>query len=759
MSDHGRQRWKYAVELEPGIEDFGAHILRLARELHLGGHMRRSEAALDLEVEGEVPGLENFDDRLKRMLSFASVPWDELVQKNLALQEELEFEILVSEAEGMHSAPFSPDRAICSECLKEIFDPRDRRYRYPFTSCRDCGPRYSVTRKPPYTRDTTSMAPFPLCENCRREYEDSQGRRFHAPLISCPDCGPCYWIEPTPKSKSAADVIYEAAELLRKGHILAIKGTGGFHLACLADDEALVQRLRRRIQRRTKPMAVMVPDLDWARRVCHLNPLARGKLKDPSAPIVLAPKRHPEVLAPSIAPDSPDYGLTLPSTPFRQLLMSTLGQPLVVTAAKFAGETIVASNEEARTRLRDVADYMVLHDREIMMPCEDTVMRVHGDDLVTTRRSWGQAPRPLILDHEIPPILALGGIHRGTLALGFDRWIVLSQHLGELDSPAVEILYRQTLAHLSRLHDFKASALAYDLHPESLGQRLSREMRLPSIGVQHHHAHIAGVMAEHNLKGPVLGLALDQAGWGEDGTLWGSEFLVGDAKKVERVAHLPYFPLPGGTIAFAHPWRSAAGLLWELKGEEVAKAWLEASAPDPVAAEGTLSLLRENLQCPRACGLGAVYDALAAILGITNNQSFDGQAPMSLERLAGVPHEIDQSKLPDPDADATETLRAILDHLLLRPFNSRQLVRAGAWTQAAVARWVAQRAVRLAREYQLDTVVASGGCLVNGWMRQELRTRLARAQLRFFTNAAIPPSDGGLPVGQIQVAAARLEQA
>jgi hydrogenase maturation protein HypF len=401
---------------------------------------------------------------------------------------------------------------------------------------------------------------------------------------------------------------------------------------------------------------------------------------------------------------------------------------------------------------------MVLHDREIMMPCEDTVMRVHGDDLVTTRRSWGQAPLPLVLDHEIPSILALGGIHRGTLALGFDRWIVLSQHLGELDSPAVEILYRQTLAHLSRLHDFKASALAYDLHPKSLGRRLCKETELPSIGVQHHHAHIAGVMAEHNLKGPVLGLALDQSGWGEDETLWGSEFLLGDAREVQRIDHLPYFPLPGGTTAFAHPWRSAAGLLWELKGEDAAKTWLESSAPDPVAAETTLSLLREDLNCPRACGLGAVYDALAAILGLSNNQSFDGQAPMSLERLAGVPHEIDASKLPDPHADATETLRAIVDHLLLRPFNSRQLVRAGAWTQAAVARFIAQRTVSLAREHQIDTVVASGGCLVNGWLRQELRTRLARAKLRFFTNAAIPPSDGGLPVGQIHVAAARLSR-
>ncbi len=756
MSDQVRQRWKYAVELGPQIEDSGAHILRLARELHLGGRMRRYESSLQLEVEGEPAALRAFDERLKRTLSLARSQLETMSREDLPPKGEFEFEIVVADVEGMYSAPFSPDRALCSECLKELFEPANRRYRYPFTACGECGPRYSITRKPPYTRDTTSMAPFPLCDNCRREYEDPSGRRHHAPLISCPDCGPCYWIEPAPKSKSAADVVYEAAKLLKQGHILAIKGTGGFHLACLADDDALVQRLRRRVQRRTKPMAVMVPDLDWARRVCHLNPLARGKLKDPSAPIVLAPKKHPEVLAPSVAPDSPDYGLTLPSTPFRHLLMSALQQPLIVTAAKFAGETIVASNEEARTRLRDVADYMVLHDREIMMPCEDTVMRVQGDDLVTTRRSWGQAPRPLVLDHEIPSILALGAIHRGTLALGFGRWIVLSQHLGRLDSPAVEILFRQTLEHLTRLHDFTPSALAYDLHPESLGQRLCKEMGLPSIGVQHHHAHVASVMAEHNLQGPVLGLALDRAGWGEDGTLWGSEFLVGNAHEVERVAHLPYFPLPGGKSAFTHPWRSAAGLLWELKGKDTAKAWLEVSAPDPVAAETTLSLLRENLSCPRACGLGAVYDALAAILGILSNQSFDGQAPMSLERLAGVPHEVDETGLPDPDAEAPEYFRAVIEHLLLKPFNSRQLAAAGAWTQAAVARWIAQRAVRVAQEHQLGTVVASGGCLVNAWLRQELRTRLARAGLRFFTNAAIPPNDGGLPVGQIQVAAARL---
>ena len=603
------------------------------------------------------------------------------------------------------------------------------------------------------------MAAFPLCDACRREMEDPGDRRHGYALISCPECGPAYWIEPTPHHTATGDVIAEIAQLLRQGKILAIKGTGGFHLSCLATDDALVQRLRRRMQRRTKPMAVMVPDLEWARRVCHLNTSARGELKDPSAPIVVAPKRIPELLARSIAPESPDYGLTLPSTPFRHLLMNTLKEPIVVTAAKLGDEHLIFDNEEARTRLLDIADYLVLHDREIEMPSEDTVLRVQGDDVILTRRSWGEAPRPLLLSRPVPRILGLGALHRGTLALGFDRKVVLSQHIGELDQPAAEVFYRRTLAHLQRLFDFEPEHLAYDLHPDSLGQRLRQEMDLPSTGVQHHHAHVAGVMAEHGLQGPVLGLALDSAGWGEDGTLWGSEFLLGDAVQVERIEHGPCFRLPGGESAFTHPWRSAAGLIWELLGEDAAARWLGRAAPDPVAARNVLSLLRDDVDCLHSCGLGVLYDALASILGVLDRQSYDGQAPMSLERLAGSPHEIDGPALPDPEAPTRTYFAAVLEHLLVAVYSGADLAATGAWVQKAVAHWVARRAVRLARTHGVDLVLASGGCMVNAWLRHELHTTLHREGLHFFTNEAIPPNDGGIPLGQIRVAADRLARA
>jgi len=653
-------------------------------------------------------------------------------------------------------APFAPDRATCPACLKEIFDPKNRRYRDPFASCCDCGPRYSIMRKNPSTRNESSMSAFPPCPQCLKEAQDPDDRRHGFPFICCPECGPAYWIEPTPHRTTSGDVIAEIAQLLKRGKILAIKGSGGFHLSCLATDDSLVQRLRRRMQRRTKPMAVMVPDLEWARRICHLNTSARGKLKNPCAPIVVAPKRQPELLAHSVAPESPDYGLTLPSTPFRHLLMDALKQPLVVTAAKLDDGRLIADNEEARARLLDLADYLVLHDREIEMPSEDTVLRVQGDDVVITRSSWGQAPRPLNLTRKIPRILGLGALRRGTLALGFDQRIVLSQHLGELDAPAVEVFYRRTLAHLERLFEFQPQHLAYDLHPESLGQRIRREMKLPSTGVQHHHAHIAGVMAEHGLEQPVLGLALDGAGWGEDGTLWGSEFLLGDALEVQRIEHGPCFWLPGGQSAFIHPWRSAAGLIWELLGEEATATWLKRAAPDPAAANNVLSLLREGIDCVRSCGLGILYDALASILGILDRQSFDGQAPMSLERLAGAPHPVDEETLPDPEAPAQEYFAAVLDRLLVAVYSGSDLPSTGAWVEKAVAQWVARHAVTLAAQHGVSAVVASGGCMINAWLRHELRTTLSGAGLHFYTNEAIPPNDGGLPVGQILVAAARL---
>jgi len=654
---------------------------------------------------------------------------------------------------------FLPDRATCPACLKEIFDPASRRYRDPFASCPDCGPRYSIARSLPIERGKTSMATFPPCETCREEIADPGNRRHDYALVSCPDCGPAYWIEPTPHRSGRGDVVAEIAHLLKQGKILAIKGSGGFHLSCLATDENLVQRLRRRMQRRTKPMAVMVPDLEWARKICHLNTSARGRLKDPCAPIVVAPKRHPELLAHSVAPESPDYGLTLPSTPFRHLLMDALGQPLVVTAAKFADDHLIFDNEEARNRLLDVVDHLVLHDREIEMPSEDTVLRVQGDDVVITRRSWGQAPRPLRLTRPIPRILGLGALHRATVALGFDRTVVLSQHLGELDAPTVEVFYRRTLSHLQELFSFQPEHVAYDLQPESLGRRIAQEMQLPSTGVQHHHAHVASVMAEHGLPGPVLGLALDSAGWGEDDTLWGSEFLLGDAASVQRVDHGPCFWLPGGTSAFTHPWRSAAGLIWELRGEEAAATWLKRAAPDPVAADNVLSLLRDGIDCLRSCGLGVLYDALASILGILDRQAFDGQAPMSLERLAGPPHAIDEGSLPDPDEPAPAYFGAVLDRLLVAVYSGRDLAETGAWIEKAVAFWVARRAVRLAHRHGVDTVVASGGCMVNAWLRHELRSVLAAEGLRFFTNEAIPPNDGGIAVGQVQVAAERLRRA
>jgi hydrogenase maturation protein HypF len=364
----------------------------------------------------------------------------------------------------------------------------------------------------------------------------------------------------------------------------------------------------------------------------------------------------------------------------------------------------------------------VLHDREIEMPCEDTVMRVLGDDLVTTRRSWGQAPSPIVLQEKIPAILALGPTHRGTLALGYERWIVLSQHLGDLDRPAGQRQYRQTLEHLSRLHRFEPELLALDGHPRGLGRRLAKEMDLPVEVVQHHHAHVASVMAEHGLQGPVLGLALDQSGWGEDDTLWGSEFLVGDVGEMQRVEHGPEFCLPGGPSVMLHPWRTAAGLLWELKGEEVCADWLEENAPDPVAGRTVAKELRDGVNCVRACGLGLLYDALAAIVGILDNSSFEGQAPMSLERLAGTPRELELNGLPDPEMPTPEYFAVVLDRLLFAERGSSDARLNATYIQKAVARWVARRAVDIAREHRLDRVLASGGCLLNAWLRQELRT-------------------------------------
>jgi hydrogenase maturation protein HypF len=730
-------------------------VLRLATELGLGGWVRNAGHGVAVEVEGHAGAIDLFKRRLTEELpSGARV--ESISDVEVDLLRETDFRILPTEPGIEATVGFCPDVATCHDCLQEVLDPQNRRYRYPFTNCAHCGPRYSITRRLPFERANTTMAPFEMCEECRTEYEDPASRRFRTQSNACPRCGPCYWIEPAPPAaRTPGDVIHDISILLLDQRILAIKGTGGFHLVCVAKDDAVVQRLRRRKEREMRPLPVMVPSLEAAERLVFLTDEARRQLQSPAAPIVLAPKRYPEGLAPSVAPDTMEYGLMLPHTPFHHLLMDAVRTPVVMTTANLSGEPILIDNDDARQRLSEMADHLVLHDREIHLGCDDSVLRVDEAVVVSIRRSRGYAPAPVALQRNVPPILALGGLMRVTVAVSRERSAFLSQDLGDVDNVNAADDYRRAVAHMQELLRVKPDLAAYDLHPLSIGYQIRAEMAADNIGVQHHHAHVASVLAEHALTGPVVGVALDGAGYGPDGTIWGGEFLLADAKSYRRVAHAPRFRLPGGDGALRHPWRAATGILWDLVDPVVAEMWAHAIAPSKDAADVVLSTLATDVECVPTTSLGRIYDCVAAILGLCRTSQYQAQAALLLEQAAGPPTTGDDgTQTPDPDTLPATFFGQVLRTLLEGTSAGRPVRELAAWAQRALARWVAFNTLRLAREHGVDAVAASGGCLVNPWLKSELRRQCAKGGLTLYTNRQVPAGDGGLALGQILVAAA-----
>jgi hydrogenase maturation protein HypF len=741
----------------PG-EGFRPFTYRLATELGLGGWVRCADAGVLIEVEGAPSAVEAFQQRLHSELP-PRIHVESVTEQEQTPHPTLEpFRIEPGGDGDEISVPITPDLATCPECLQEIFEPRNRRFRYPFTTCAHCGPRFTIALDAPYDRSRTTMAPFQMCAHCRAETEDPSSRRYRCATNACPECGPAYWIEPSPPPLAPGDVIDDVAQLLRDGQILAIKGIGGFHLVCLAEDEDAVARLRRRKHREAKPMAVMVGSPSAVERIVELTLAGRALLLDRSAPIVVARKRPPESLAPSVAPDSAEYGVMLPYTPFYHLLMATIGEPLVVTSANVGGEAILTDNEDARAQLAQLADTLVLHDRRIHMSCDDSVVLLESEGPVPVRRSRGSAPSPVVLRRPLPPTLALGGALKAAVGVAKGRGVYLSQHLGDLASASAVGNFHRTVEHMLRSWSVEPELVAHDLHPHSHGYAVREQFGGHAVGVQHHHAHMAGVMAEHGLSGPVVGVCLDGGGYGVDGSVWGGEFLVGDAATFTRAASLPAFRIPA-TERVPHPWRSALGLLWDLLGDDAAQQWAQRSVRDLKEANAALAVLRTDGGCVPTTSLGRVYDAVAAILGICSEARFDAQAAMRLEREAGPPRPLDEPRLPDPQLPGLEYLRAVLEQLLaccrepLDPGRSRAAC--AAWAQAALARWTAATAVQVARAHRLDTVVASGGCLVNTWLRAELRRQTRGGGLTLCLNRLVPAGDGGLALGQLYVAAAK----
>jgi hydrogenase maturation protein HypF len=690
---------------------FRPFVYGLARAHRLAGFVLNDGAGVVVEAEGRPAALDAFANALRSEAPpLAHV--DAITPEALPVRGDAGFTIEASAATG-RSALIPADVATCGDCLRELFDPHDRRYRYPFVNCTRCGPRFTIVRAVPYDRPNTTMAAFPLCAECRREYEDPADRRFHAEPVCCPACGPRLSLP-----------VEEAVALLRDGAILAVKGLGGWHLACDAADEAAVSRLRARKHREDRPFALMTarPGL-----LAEVDDAERELLESRERPIVLLRRHAGAQVASSVAPGNPWLGIMLPYTPLHHLLLDGFGAALVMTSGNRSDEPIAFDDEDARMRLCGIADAFLGHDRPIHRRCEDSVVR----KTFPIRRSRGFAPGAVSLP--VParhPVLATGAELKCTFCVARGPDAFLSPHLGDLDSELAYDAFRTDIELYLSMLDVEAETIAHDLHPEYLSTKWALEQDVEVIGVQHHHAHAAGCLAEHGERGPALALVFDGTGYGTDGTLWGGELLRCDLTGFERLAHLEPVPLPGGAAAIREPWRLAAVHLER------------AGLPMPF---DRWPLVRQSLRvnAPLSSGMGRLFDAAAALLGLRDEVTFEGQAAIELELLAG---ETEAAPYDWSFGDGTTLVARLHEDLAAG--------RPAAEVAAAFHETIAAASAAACAELGNGTVVLSGGTFQNLRLAGSTRRRLEALGFRVLTHRLIPPNDGGISYGQAAVAAA-----
>jgi hydrogenase maturation protein HypF len=724
-------------------------VYRLAHALGVRGWVRNTAGRVEILAQAPAAVLDRFSDALVS----AAPP---LARPRLAASEPAAaagadgFAILDSEASGRREIHVPPDYFACDDCQRELRDPADRRYRYPFINCTQCGPRYTIIDRLPYDRPNTSMAGFPLCADCAREYTDPLDRRFHAEPVACPCCGPSQqYVAGGARIDDTEAALAAAVARIRDGAIVAVRGVGGYHLICDARSEAAVQRLRARKHRPHKPLAVMVPQrgadgLDEARRWARPDAAAQRWLSDPTRTIVLCRKADPDPLAPGIAPGLHEIGIFLPYSPLHHLLLDDIGGPVVATSGNLSGEPVLTGPEEAQRRLAGIADAFLHHDRPIRRPADDPVFRIIDGAPRPLRLGRGVAPLELALPFDVgAPLLAVGGHMKNTVALAWDRRVVVSPHIGDLDSPRSLAVFEQVIDDLQRLYGVRAQRIACDAHPQYASSRWAREHGLPLTEIFHHHAHAGAVAGEFAFNGEMLVFTWDGTGYGDDGTIWGGEAVLGRQGAWRRAASFRPFRLPGGDRAGREPWRAAAALCWE-QGLALDAA--------PEGAELARSAWERDINCPRSTAAGRLFDAAAALTGLCTYASFEGQGPMQLEAAAGSV--IAMRSLP-LQSDEHGCLRA--DWAALLPMLTDTGVPAGeraARFHGAMAATLVAVAQRLRAEQGVETVGLSGGVFQNALLAAAARGGLEKDGFRVLLPRIVPCNDAGIAYGQIVEAAA-----
>ncbi|MBN2494516.1 MAG: carbamoyltransferase HypF [Deltaproteobacteria bacterium] len=742
---------------------FRPTVYRLARSLGLAGTVCNSSRGVRIELEGPAALLERFQRELPSAVpSLARVETIEVEPAEATGRAG--FAILPSEQAGSARALIPYDVATCDACLAEFADPEDRRHRYPFINCTLCGPRYTIIESVPYDRARTSMKRFRLCPRCQAEYDDPADRRYHAQPNACPVCGPSLELVDAAGRPVGGDPIARARAVLQRGEVLAIRGLGGFHLAVDARNAPAVERLRARKRRGPKPFAVMCPDPQGVERIAELPPSARRLLLSERRPIVLLDRAAGYDLAEAVAPGNPRVGVMLPYTPLHLLLVEGF-RALVMTSGNLAEEPIAKDNREALVRLGGLADAFLLHDRDILMSCDDSVCFVDaGGAPAFVRRSRGYAPDPVPLPGAPDGILAVGGEMKNTFCLTRDGQAFLSQHVGDLGNLETSEHFARCLSHMQRLLGVAPRVVACDMHPDYETSRFARELEgVEIVRVQHHHAHLASALADSGQRGEVLGLCLDGTGYGEDGTIWGGELLLGSDAGYRRLARLRPFRLPGGDAAVRHPWRSLVGVLLEHGGAQAAVETAGRIAGVGVQrAEAVARAAERGVNAPWTSSLGRLFDAVSALLSICSRVDYDGQAAVELEAQASAAG----AQPAGPSAlrivpgrgelDFELDYGPLLDELLAGLARGVEAPVLAAGFHAAVAAGFAEACRRAHEAGGPDRVVLSGGCLMNRLLDRQLGQGLEAAGLNVLRHRQVPANDGGLCLGQAAVAAAHM---
>ena len=736
---------------------FRPFIHKLVQNYNLSGWVLNSNQGVEMDIEGETRELNNFISNIKKKLPpLARIEKIEVNQLPLIGYKRFYIKkSIVKEEDGF--VLVSPDISICKDFLQELFDPHNRRFRYPFINCTNCGPRFTIIKDIPYDREKTTMSTFKMCPQCQSEYENIEDRRYHAQPNACADCGPQLSLYQNKKRLENIDPIKEAVKLLKKGKIGAIKGLGGFHLACDASNNEVVARLRRLKNRETKPFALMSPDLGKINQYCEVKKKEEELLINQARPVVLLRKKKNNLISPLIAPNNNCLGVMLPYTPLHYLLLKDNFIALVMTSGNITDQPIIGDNQEVLEKLDRIADFFLLYDRDVFNRCDDSVLKIMNSDKVFFRRSRGYVPHPIILDFKLKEVLALGGELKNTISFSKENYVFLSQYLGDLKGVETLNFLKESMMSFKKMFRINPEIIACDLHPDYLSTQYAEEIKvekgLKVVRVQHHHAHIVSCMAENNIKEKVIGVAYDGTGYGDDSNIWGGEFLLCDLKEYLRVGHLKYYPLPGGDKAIMEPWRMAYSYLYSIFGSKAKTLDIDFNRRMGYDKLSIIEkMIDKNINSPLTSSCGRLFDAVSSLIGIRDEISYEGQAATELESFcaSGIKekykfriHKEGEEFIIDPQEifiDIIKDLKGGIDKRVM-----------AAKFHNTIAEFTLYLCGKIRKSAGINKVALSGGVFQNRYLTEKIISLLKKDDFQVYIQRKVPPNDGGISLGQAVV--------